>query len=236
MTNVRSMSSPASVCAMSCATSRLNAPITCSGGCAGFASGPEDIEDGAHAERRAHRRDRLHRRVIVRREQEREVRGGDSTRRAARSSIGILRPSCSSTSAAPARLETERLPCFTTGRPQAATRIAVPVEMFTLPDESPPVPTMSMARTSGGNLGPARQRAHRAREAAQLVRDHAFAAQRREHGAGHGRRRLRIRQLPEQLLRLGLREVAAFEQLFEQLTRKRHARLPPLAQRGARRR
>ena len=39
----------------------------------------------------------------------------------------------------------------------------------------------------------------------------------------------------EQLLRLGLREVAAIEQLFEQLTRKRHARLQPLAQRGARR-
>src|ERR1700674_5754801 len=68
-------------------------------------------------------------------------------------------PSASSMSALPQRLETERLPCLMTGTPQAAVRSAVPVEMLKLPEASPPVPTMSMARRLAGiPVGRARRR------------------------------------------------------------------------------
>src|SRR5215469_5676956 len=72
---------------------------------------------------------------------------------AAAVSSGTASPSASSTSALPQRLDTERLPCFTTGTPQAAVRSAVPVEMLKLPEASPPVPTISIERRSGGNSG-----------------------------------------------------------------------------------
>ena len=49
----------------------------------------------------------------------------------------------SRTSAEPHMLETERLPCLATLAPAAAARMAAPVEMFTDPMPSPPVPTMS---------------------------------------------------------------------------------------------
>lgn len=49
----------------------------------------------------------------------------------------------SSTSALPQRLDTERLPCLATLPPAAATSTDAPVEIFTLPMPSPPVPTMS---------------------------------------------------------------------------------------------
>src|SRR5205807_5950799 len=55
---------------------------------------------------------------------------------AERASGGIVSPRASSTSALPQRLETERLPCFTTGTPQAAVRSAVPVEILRLPERS----------------------------------------------------------------------------------------------------
>ena len=74
---------------------------------------------------RAHRRDLLHGRVVVRREQEREARGREAVA-GARSSSGSGSPSASSTSALPERLEIERLPCFTTRTPIAATSSAAP--------------------------------------------------------------------------------------------------------------
>src|SRR5579875_2145716 len=57
----------------------------------------------------------------------------------------ILTPSAPSTSAAPAREESARLPCLATGTPQPATMKAAQVEMLNEPEASPPVPTMSMA-------------------------------------------------------------------------------------------
>ena len=56
-------------------------------------------------------------------------------------------PSASKTSALPQRLETERLPCLATGRPQAATTTAAAVEMLSVCEPSPPVPQVST--TSG---------------------------------------------------------------------------------------
>ncbi len=55
-------------------------------------------------------------------------------------------PSASSTSAEPAWLEAERLPCLTTRAPAPAATIAAMVEMLTLMERSPPVPTTSSAR------------------------------------------------------------------------------------------
>src|SRR5947209_11656488 len=62
----------------------------------------------------------------------------------------ILTPSEDSTSAAPERDDSARLPCFATGTPQPATMNDAQVETLTEPDPSPPVPTTSTA--SGGAL------------------------------------------------------------------------------------
>ena len=60
----------------------------------------------------------------------------------------MFTPSAPSTSAAPERDESARLPCLATGTPEPATMKAAQVEMLNEPDASPPVPTTSMA--SGG--------------------------------------------------------------------------------------
>ena len=60
----------------------------------------------------------------------------------------MLTPSAASTSAAPERDDSARLPCLATGTPAPATMNAAQVEMLNEPEASPPVPTTSMA--SGG--------------------------------------------------------------------------------------
>ena len=60
----------------------------------------------------------------------------------------MVMPSASNTSAAPDLEEAALPPCLTTGVPLAATTNDVMVEMLTEPLRSPPVPTMSTARTS----------------------------------------------------------------------------------------
>src|SRR3984885_13391919 len=60
----------------------------------------------------------------------------------------ILTPNAASTSAAPERDDSARLPCLATGTPQPATISAAQVEILYEPEASPPVPTTSMA--SGG--------------------------------------------------------------------------------------
>src|SRR5262249_49663980 len=54
-------------------------------------------------------------------------------------------PRTLSTSAAPEREESARLPCLATGTPAPATMNAAQVEMLYEPDASPPVPTTSIA-------------------------------------------------------------------------------------------
>ena len=54
-------------------------------------------------------------------------------------------PSASSTSALPQVPLAERLPCFATGTPQAATTNEATVEMLNVPAPSPPVPQVSTA-------------------------------------------------------------------------------------------
>ena len=69
---------PASVSAMSCATSQTEGADQMKRRRRRIGQRPQDVEDRAHAERRAHGRDRLHRRVIMRREQEGEVGRGQT--------------------------------------------------------------------------------------------------------------------------------------------------------------
>ena len=57
----------------------------------------------------------------------------------------ILTPSEASTSAAPERDDSARLPCLATGTPAPATMKAAQVETLTEPEPSPPVPTTSTA-------------------------------------------------------------------------------------------
>src|SRR5918993_1083511 len=64
-------------------------------------------------------------------------------RSAAAGEAETFTPRASSTSALPQRLETDRLPCFATGTPQAATTMAAADEMLNVPDRSPPVPHVS---------------------------------------------------------------------------------------------
>src|ERR1700722_12688172 len=59
--------------------------------------------------------------------------------------MSILMPSDDSTSAAPERDDSARLPCLATGTPTPATMKAAQVETFTEPEPSPPVPTTSTA-------------------------------------------------------------------------------------------
>src|SRR3954462_13695363 len=59
--------------------------------------------------------------------------------------MSILTPSEESTSAAPERDDSARLPCLATGTPQPATMNEAQVETLTEPDPSPPVPTTSTA-------------------------------------------------------------------------------------------
>ena len=60
----------------------------------------------------------------------------------------MLTPSAVSTSAAPERDDSARLPCLATGTPAPATMSAAQVEILNEPEASPPVPTTSIA--SGG--------------------------------------------------------------------------------------
>src|ERR1700737_4547655 len=57
----------------------------------------------------------------------------------------ILTPSDASTSAAPERDDSARLPCLATGTPAPATMKEAQVETLTEPEPSPPVPTTSTA-------------------------------------------------------------------------------------------
>src|SRR3954454_15234787 len=60
-------------------------------------------------------------------------------------------PRRSSTSALPALLDADRLPCLTTVTPAPAATIAAIVEMLTEKDRSPPVPTTSSVRPGTDN-------------------------------------------------------------------------------------
>ncbi len=169
--------------------------------------------------------DGFHRRVVVRRKQEREA-GASSSAAAACSSSGNSRPSASSTSALPHKLDTERLPCLTTRAPAAAARSAAPVERFKLPEPSPPVPTMSTQSALSAMAGLRASCAWPRRTREFLVRGRfALGPQRRQHRTGQRRRHVVGGQRDQQLMRLRFVEIGPRKQQLEQIAH-RH---PPAA-------
>ena len=153
---------------MSCAVGRLNAPVSWNGGAAGFVSGPRMLNTVRTPMAWRIGRDRLHRRVVVRREQERETRGreaGAGGRLVQRQfeaellehvgAAGLARHRAIAVFDhvdAAGRGEQRRAG----GEVEAARGIAARAD------------DVDGARARG-NRRPARQRAHGAREAAQLV-------------------------------------------------------------------
>ena len=71
-------------------------------------------------------------------------------------------PRASYTSAPPVRLEADRLPCFATRTPHAATTIATHDEMLKVADRSPPVPQQSKTPSCRRDSGTAWRRMVRA--------------------------------------------------------------------------
>ena len=67
-------------------------------------------------------------------------------------SASMLTPRAARTSAAPVFDDSARLPCLATGTPQAATTNWAPVETFSVPLASPPVPQVSIA-PAGASTG-----------------------------------------------------------------------------------
>ena len=75
----------------------------------------------------------------------------------------MLTPSASKRSALPHRLDTERLPCFATLTPQAATTSAATVDTLNVCARSPPVPQVSKTSAYSRDSLVARARIVRAR-------------------------------------------------------------------------
>jgi len=94
------------------------------GGAAGFVSGPQDVKI-VRTPARSARVQQPSWQDVVRRKEKREVRGGETIGRFFLSS-GTFSPNARARSALPARLDTERFPCFKTGTPQAASATQCP--------------------------------------------------------------------------------------------------------------
>ncbi len=88
-----------------------------------------------------------------------------------------------------------RLPCLTTGTPQAATTIAAAVEILTVPAPSPPVPQVSIRKP--GSI-PLSHRVIRSRTAATAPSSStgglAFDFQSRQECGGDDLRRFAVEQ------------------------------------------
>ena len=107
----------------------------------------EEVEDRRDAQFPARRTGVPERRVDTPARSRTRCRPRRRWRRPPSAGSEIATPSPSSRSAAPHLLDAARLPCLTTGAPAPAITIAAIVEMFTVFARSPPVPTMSTART-----------------------------------------------------------------------------------------
>ena len=84
-----------------------------------------------------------HRRMEGRREEERDAGLLAGNVRRPPGGAAMLTPSASKRSALPHRLDTDRLPCFATLTPHAATTSAATVETLNVCARSPPVPQVS---------------------------------------------------------------------------------------------
>ena len=136
-----------STCASGCTQCLENTPTICRFTPAGLESGPSKLKIVRVAS--STRADVLHRRMMRRREHEADAGLGH----AAADLIGRevdLDAEEASTSAAPEREDSARLPCLATGTPAPATMKDAQVETLTEPEPSPPVPTTSTASAGAG--------------------------------------------------------------------------------------
>ncbi len=125
----------------------LPQPIALAAGWAGLVSGPRKLKTvGMPSSRRGGTGVPVGR-VVDRREAEPDADLGDGASRPRLRAARWRTPSPSSRSAAPHLLDAARLPCLTTGAPAPAMTMAAIVEMLTVLARSPPVPTMSTARS-----------------------------------------------------------------------------------------
>ena len=185
----------------------------------------QDIEHRAHAERLPHRADRLHRRVVVRREQEGEP-GGRKTR----AGLGLIER----------QRQAELLEHIGAARTAGDGTVAV------LDDRHPT--GRDQQRGAGGDVDAARsvtaraddvdgaglQRrvhhrtprefAHRASEPAQFAGDDTLAAQRREQRAGERGREPGVGERMQRPGCLGFGEVGALEHALEMTPQRRQIR------------
>ncbi len=112
----------------------------------------------------------------------------------------ILTPSAVSTSAAPVCEDSPRLPCLATGTPPPAITKAEAVDMLTLCELSPPVPTMSIAPSGASTVSIfSRMRGDGAGNFGNLLAAHA---QRHQEGADLAWRRFARHDDVERVLRL----------------------------------
>ena len=175
---------------------------------------PEQVEHGPYRERATHRRDLLHRRVIVRREEEGETGRLETVAR--RALVQRQR-------------QAERFQQV--GAPRAARHRAVAVlddghaqrrdeqrrarreiEASGAVAAGPDDVDRGRARRQHGL---ARERAHGRCEPAHFVWGDTLGAQRREQRARHRRRKRRIRERAHQVGRLGLGQISPVQELLE---------------------
>ena len=120
-------------------------------GAGGVAERAEEVEDRRHAELGAHGPRVLEAGVEGAREREGDADLAEHLARRAPRAATRSRPSAASTSDDPDDELAARLPCLITGTPDAAATTDAIVDTFTVPNRSPPVPTMSSAIGSTGS-------------------------------------------------------------------------------------
>ena len=178
----------------------------------------QQVEHRAHGERRAYRRERLHRRMIIRREQEREAVGLEAARRGLlveRKLQAQLFDQVGAAAAAGDRAVAVLDDRHAAGGGQqrrTGREIQAPGGISSGADEIDRIESRREARL-------ARERSHRARKAAHLGRRDPLGPQGGEQSAGERRMPLAPGQPSHQLAGVLLRQVIAAEQALEGLLR-----------------
>ena len=144
-------------------SSGLGTPTICRVAPAGFVSGPSRLNAVRIPSLSPDGRRVPHRRMERRREEECDVRVAQRLLHDRVAAPRRSRQAASKRSALPHRLDTDRLPCFATFTPHAATTTAAADETLNVPERSPPVPHVSNTSPGGVASGTACSRIVRAK-------------------------------------------------------------------------
>ena len=162
-THARSDPSSSSARASSSVSSGRGTPTSCRVAPAGLVSGPSRLNAVRTPSSLRVGAGVPHRRMKRRREEERDAGLVEAALDDGRRRRDRRRRAPRSTSALPQRLDTDRLPCFATRTPHAATTSAAHDEMLNVPDRSPPVPHVSNTSVVRAATAAPRARASSAR-------------------------------------------------------------------------